>query len=256
MASQSYGGAQRDFSHRKSYSGNWGGACDWGPANQSITFPWSQWLAQEWSNQSQGDYFPGTLVEDAGFLLCQASFLKKIKPRYARGNVWIKNPSSRNQNQENGEKRSSVMTFQTLRAAMSEIYVNLWMILLRETIKSPFPFDRVPTPELQSHHLQWKLSWCRGRPWNGKGSGASVAVRQTSVHPVRPNENVTIFVQPSNHSSLHSKLLLPLFLEHLGSHTALLYSFLCWNCFCYDAVNNLPEYYSFWNFQSLGKGLA
>lgn len=197
-------GAQRDFSHRKSYSGNWGGTCDWGPANQSITFLWSQWLAQEWSNQNQGDYFPETLVGEACFLLYQPCIWEKIKPGYARGNGVDKGPLVKESEPRNGEKLNSVMPFQTLHAAMSEIQVNLWMILLHETIKFPFPSDKVPIPELQSHHLWWEESWYSGRAWSGKGSGASAAVRRTSVHPARPNENATIFVQPSNHSSLHS----------------------------------------------------
>lgn len=162
MASQSYGGAQRDFSHRKSYSGNWGIACDWGSANQCITFPWSQWLAQEWSNQSQGDYFAGILGGEARFLLCQASIWEKIKPRYANGDGVDKGPLVKELEPRNGEKRSSVMTFQILHVAMSEINVNLWMILLHETIKFPFPSDRVPNFRATVSSLAMETVWM---PW-------------------------------------------------------------------------------------------
>lgn len=106
------------------------------------------------------------------------------------------------------------MTFQILHAAMSEINVNLWRILLHETTKSPFPSDRLPNSRATISSLAMETVWMPWETleWEGEW-GASVAVRRTSVHPARPNENATIFVQPSNHSSVHSELLLPLFLR-------------------------------------------
>lgn len=72
--------------------------------------------------------------------------------------VWIKDPAGKESEPRNGEKLRSVMPFQTLHAAMSEIHVNLWKILLHETIESLFLSDRVPITELQPRHLLWKES--------------------------------------------------------------------------------------------------
>lgn len=122
------------------------------PIRASHSSGHSDWLRSD-PIKTKGIIFLEHFVGEACFLLYQPCIWEKIKPGYARGNGVDKGPLVKESEPRNGEKLNSVMPFQTLHAAMSEIWVNLWMIVLHGTIKSPFPSVKVPIPELQSHHL-------------------------------------------------------------------------------------------------------